>query len=127
MAAVAQVGYLAARPRVHRGRRRATGHCVRSQARRPSERYWLLYLRVFPEWATGEPRPAEADTTGTAASSSVHTADSADPQDIRALAATVRALEQRIAGLTRRLDELSHDEHREHREHRERRPREATA
>jgi hypothetical protein len=96
-------------------------------ARRPSERYWLLYLRVFPEWANGEPRPAEAVTTGTAASSSVHTADSGDPQDIRALAATVRALEQRIAGLTRRLDELSHDEHREHREHRERRQREATA
>src|SRR5512146_871556 len=23
-------------------------------ARRPSERYWLLYLRVFPEYANGE-------------------------------------------------------------------------
>jgi hypothetical protein len=90
-------------------------------ARRPSERYWLLYLRVFPEWADGE--TASADS-GKQQSDQLRTADSADPQDIRALAATVRSLEQRIAGLTRRLDELSRDEHREHRE---RLPREATA
>jgi hypothetical protein len=87
--------------------------------RRPSERYWLLYLRVFPEFASGEaaivgpdepedhPRAAEIDATQTAASSS---APSADPQDISTLAATVRALEQRIAGLSRRVEELSRDE-----------------
>ena len=103
-------------------------------ARRPSERYWLLYLRLFPECANGEPasgdgpkqlgglpRSAESATRGTASSSSAPGQDSADPQDIRALAATVRALEQRIAGLSRRMDELSRDEHRD------RRPREATA
>jgi hypothetical protein len=88
--------------------------------RRPSERYWLLYLRVFPEHAIGEtsigsnesedqPRSAEinATITATAASSSAH---STEPQDIRALAATVRALEQRIAGLSKRVEELSRDE-----------------
>jgi hypothetical protein len=87
--------------------------------RRPSERYWLLYLRVFPELATGQtsiggpdepedhPRTAEIDAAQTAASSSPR---STDPQDIRTLAATVRALEQRIAGLSRRVDELSRDE-----------------
>jgi hypothetical protein len=87
--------------------------------RRPSERYWLLYLRVFPELATGQtsiggldepedhPRTAEVDAAQTAASSSPR---STDPQDIRTLAATVRALEQRIAGLSRRVDELSRDE-----------------
>jgi hypothetical protein len=90
-------------------------------ARRPSERYWLLYLRVFPECASGETaiggpkepgdqtRNAEINARGTAVSSSAH---NADPQDIRALAATVRALEQRIAGLSRRMDELSRDERR---------------
>jgi len=89
--------------------------------RRPSERYWLLYLRVFPEFASAEtaiagpdepedqPRTAEIDApTHTVAAS---TAPSTDPQDIRTLAATVKALEQRIAGLTRRVDELSRDEH----------------
>jgi hypothetical protein len=88
--------------------------------RRPSERYWLLYLRVFPEFASvetaieGPDEPddssgtAEIDATQTAASS---LPQSTDPQDIRTLAATVRALEQRIAGLTRRVDELSRDEH----------------
>jgi hypothetical protein len=97
--------------------------------RRPSERYWLLYLRVFPEQATGEtsigglgepkdqPSTAEIITSATAASSSPH---DAEPQDISALVATVRALEQRIAGLSRRVDELSRDEHAE------RRPRERT-
>ena len=102
-------------------------------ARRPSERYWLLYLRLFPECANGETgirrRP------GAARRPARHRRDqherdrrlqfradaSADPQDIRALAATVRALEQRIAGLSRRMDELSRDE----RDNRQ--PREATA
>jgi len=87
--------------------------------RKPSERYWLLYLRVFPECASIEtaivgsnesedqPRAAEIDATVTAASSSAH---STEPQDIRALAATVKALEQRIAGLSKRVEELSRDE-----------------
>ena len=87
--------------------------------RRPSERYWLLYLRVFPEHATGEtsvgglnepkdqPSAAEINTMATVASSSQ------EPQDIGALVATVRALEQRIAGLSLRVDELSRDEHAE--------------
>ena len=90
--------------------------------RKPSERYWLLYLRVFPECASVEtsigsnesedqPRSAEINATinatATAASSSAH---STEPQDIRALAATVRALEQRIAGLSKRVEELSRDE-----------------
>ena len=87
--------------------------------RRPSERYWLLYLRVFPEHVTGEtsigglnepedqPSTAEINTMATVASSSQ------EPQDIGALVATVRALEQRIAGLSRRVDELSRDEHAE--------------
>ena len=87
--------------------------------RRPSERYWLLYLRVFPEHATVEtsidglsepedqPSAAEINPMATVASSSQ------EPQDIGALVATVRALEQRIAGLSRRVDELSRDEHAE--------------
>ena len=89
--------------------------------RRPSERYWLLYLRVFPECASVEtaiggsnesedqPRSAEinATITATAASSSAH---SIEPQDVRTLAATVKALEQRIAGLSKRVDELSRGE-----------------
>jgi hypothetical protein len=90
--------------------------------RRPSERYWLLYLRVFPEHATGEtsigvlnepedqPSTAEINTMATVASNSPH---DTEPQDIGALVATVRALEQRIAGLSRRVDELSRDEHAE--------------
>src|ERR1700722_7731618 len=103
-------------------------------ARRPSERYWLLYLRLFPECANGEtafaespeqpadqPRGAETTISGSAPSNFAHGAPSADPQDIRALAATVRSLEQRIAGLSRRMDELSRDE----RDNRQ--PREATA
>jgi hypothetical protein len=102
-------------------------------ARKPSERYWLLYLRLFPECANGETafaggseQPADqpdfAPSTPTTPS-----APSADSQDIRALAATVRALEQRIAGLSRRLDELSRDE-RDKRDKRDnRQPREATA
>ena len=62
-------------------------------ARRPSERYWLLYLQVFPECANGE------------------TAASVDQGDIRALAATVSALEQQVAGLSQRMDELSRTGH----------------
>jgi hypothetical protein len=87
--------------------------------RRPSERYWLLYLRVFPEFASTESvlaGPGEPDDHPRLAEIATETAlpgslPSADPQDIRTLAATVRALEQRIAGLTRRVDELSRDEH----------------
>ena len=91
--------------------------------RRPSERYWLLYLQIFPECADGGaaigstevgalaaelPRSAEINAMEAADFSS---ARSADHDDIRALAATVRALEQQIAGLSRRMDELSRDEH----------------
>ena len=83
--------------------------------RKPSERYWLLYLRVFPERANGEtanggpeeagglPGMAEINAMQAAARSSLR---SADPGDIRALAATVKALEQQIAGVSRRLEEL---------------------
>jgi hypothetical protein len=80
-------------------------------ARRPSERYWLLYLRVFPECVIGETpngSTTEINATETAPPSS---APSQDLGDISALAATVRSLEQQIARLSRRLDELSSDEH----------------
>jgi hypothetical protein len=89
-------------------------------ARRPSERYWLLYLRVFPECASSEtgsddpdqasalPGPVEINATDGAAFSS---AGSADPDDLRALAATVKVLEQQIAGLAQRLDKLSRTQH----------------
>jgi hypothetical protein len=89
-------------------------------ARRPSERYWLLYLRVFPECANGEtaiggpteagalPRTAEINAMETATSLSPR---SVDPGDIHTLAATVKALEQQIAGLSRRLDELFRSRH----------------
>jgi hypothetical protein len=73
-------------------------------ARRPSERYWLLYLQVFPECANGETATGAQQEPGDLP---------ADPQDIRALAAAVRALEQRIAGLSRRMDELARDERHE--------------
>jgi hypothetical protein len=92
--------------------------------RRPSERYWLLYLQVFPECANGEtvvgdpqeagalageqPRAAEINATEAPGFSP---ARSADPRDLRTLAATVKALEQQIAGISRRLDELSRAEH----------------
>lgn len=91
--------------------------------RRPSERYWLLYLRVFPECAnseaamgaqeeagaqTGEhPGATEINASQAAPFSS---ASGADQGDIRALAATVKALQQQVAGLSRRVDELSGDE-----------------
>jgi len=95
-------------------------------ARRPSERYWLLYLRVFPECVNGEtanggPKGAGAlaeELPGTGEINSMEAAtlsseSSVDPRYVRALAATVRAMEQQIAGLSRRLDELSRDEHSE--------------
>jgi hypothetical protein len=71
--------------------------------RRPSERYWLLYLQVFPECATGE-TAAEAPEFSSALGDE-------EPDDIRDLVATVKALEQQIAGISRRLDELSSAEH----------------
>jgi hypothetical protein len=98
-------------------------------ARKPSERYWLLYLRIFPEYATGETAidgaqedvPQEDEVLagkqlGTTEinpmqATTLSSARSADPREIRALAATVRALEQQIAGISRRLDELSRGEH----------------
>ena len=93
-------------------------------ARRPSERYWLLYLRVFPECANGEaakgvPQEARAlagELPGNAVINAMEaaplsSASSVDQGDIRALTATVRALEQQIAGLSRRVEELSRDEH----------------
>jgi hypothetical protein len=92
-------------------------------ARRPSERYWLLYLRVFPERAGGEAAKAGLEEAGALAgelsgtaeidameAAPVDSASGADQGDIRALAATVKALEQQIAGLSRRVAELSGDE-----------------
>jgi hypothetical protein len=86
--------------------------------RRPSERYWLLYLQIFPECANGETAnggpveawalPGIAEFNGMDATLS--SPCSGDQGDIRALAARVRALEQQIAGLSRRLEELSSDE-----------------
>lgn len=94
--------------------------------RRPSERYWLLYLQVFPECASGEaesasgelvvgdpkeageqPRTAKINATEVPDFSSARSADSGD---LRALVATVKALEQQIAGISRRLEELSRTE-----------------
>jgi hypothetical protein len=84
--------------------------------RKPSERYWLLYLRVFPECAFGEtanggPMEAEALTAEIdameAATFTLSSADGVNLSDFRALAATVRILEQQIARLTTRLEELS--------------------
>lgn len=66
--------------------------------RRPSERYWLLYLRVFAESENGETASEIPDFTSV---------QDDDLDDIRDLAATVKALEQQIAGISRRLDELS--------------------
>ena len=85
-------------------------------ARRPSERYWLLYLRVFPECAS-DPEEAGSlvgEMPGTAEINAMDaplsSASSVDQGDVRALAATVRALEQQIAGLSRRVEELFRDE-----------------
>lgn len=89
-------------------------------ARRPSERYWLLYLRVFPECVTGETVNGNldeaTDLVGTSEINATQTATfssapSEDQDDIRALSATVRALEQQIAGLSKRLDKLSRSQH----------------
>lgn len=63
--------------------------------RRPSERYWLLYLQVFADCASGEPEYATDEMV------------IGDPDDLQALAATVKELEQQIAGISKRLDELS--------------------
>jgi hypothetical protein len=86
-------------------------------ARRPSERYWLLYLQVFPECVNGEAaligleEAGAGELEGTARINATQAASpSADQGDIRALAATVRALEQQVAGLSRRVEELSRDE-----------------
>jgi hypothetical protein len=88
--------------------------------RRPSERYWLLYLQVFPECATGEVAkdglqeagalPGTAGVNGMGAVP-LGLAPRVDQGEIRALTATVRALEQQIAGLSKRVEELSRDEH----------------
>lgn len=99
-------------------------------ARRPSERYWLLYLRVFPECVNGQAVNGSAKETGalfgTAEIDAVEdvtlsSAHSADSEEISALAATVKALEQQIAGLSRRLDALSRGRHRNGRPPREKR------
>lgn len=89
-------------------------------ARRPSERYWLLYLRLFPECVHSLMVNDDADEAGelpgtpginATRAAIVSQAPSADPDDIRALAVTVRALEEQIAGLSRRLDKLSRSWH----------------
>lgn len=93
-------------------------------ARRPSERYWLLYLRVFPECANGEAATGGLEEAGALAdelpgnaeinaveAAPLSSASSVDQGYVRALAATVRALEQQIAGLSRRVEELSRGEH----------------
>lgn len=88
-------------------------------ARRPSERYWLLYLQVFPECVDGEPANGAEEARTLAGISEITAIDAAtlslagnmELGDIRALAARLRALEQQIAGLTRSLEELSRDEH----------------
>jgi hypothetical protein len=89
-------------------------------ARRPSERYWLLYLRLFPECVTSEVAngglEAGAPTEELSGAAEVNVADllssasGADQGDIRALAATVRALQQQVAGLSRRVAELSRNQ-----------------
>ena len=97
-------------------------------ARRPSERYWLLYLRLFPECANGETATGGPNEAGTLAAELPRTAEinameaadfsstgGVDPGDVRALAATVRLLQQQIAGLSSRLDELARNEHGEKR------------
>jgi hypothetical protein len=85
-------------------------------ARRPSERYWLLYLRVFPECVNAETVNGDQDGAGeprgitgagTAEAAAFGSARTGDADDLRALAATVRTLEQQIARLSRRLDTLS--------------------
>jgi hypothetical protein len=91
--------------------------------RRPSERYWLLYLQVFPECAYAEAAIDDAKEAGPPAGELPATAEinameaaplgwasSVNQGDIRALAATVKDLEQQVAGLSKRVAELSRDE-----------------
>jgi hypothetical protein len=91
-------------------------------ARRPSERYWLLYLRLFPECVSSEVAkggleagaPTE-ELPGTAEvnvmeGDPLSSAPSVDQGEIRALAATVKALQQQVAGLSRRVAELSRNQ-----------------
>ncbi|MGH3278284.1 MAG: hypothetical protein ACRDNW_04010 [Trebonia sp.] len=90
--------------------------------RSPSERYWLLYLRVFPERASSETAAGEPGDAGATAGERLPAAEAsaaevpdlspsrgADP-DLRALAATVKSLEQQIARISGRLDDLSRAE-----------------
>jgi hypothetical protein len=88
-------------------------------ARVPSERYWLLYLQVFPECAYDEVLKGGAEEAGELpATTKISAMDAAPPGlassvdqgDIRALAATVKDLEQQVAGLSKRVAELSRDE-----------------
>lgn len=85
-------------------------------ARRPSERYWLLYLRVFPEHANedtviGEPEKGERKSRAVKSNATEDSGSclsrGAGSEDLHNLAATVKALEQQIARISRRLDELS--------------------
>jgi hypothetical protein len=75
--------------------------------RRPSERYWLLYLQVFPERANGETVIGDSAESNSIEVPEFSSAPSVDLGDIHALAATVKDLEQQIAGISKRLDELS--------------------
>jgi hypothetical protein len=70
--------------------------------RQPSERYWLLYLRIFPECVT---ETASVDV-GVDLSEADDVRPLTETVDVHALTETVRALEQQVAGLTKRLDEL---------------------
>lgn len=102
-------------------------------ARRPSERYWLLYLQVFPECLNGETAIAgPKETWALACTTEINAVELATPSpvrsvdptgDIRSLTATVRALQRQIAGLSRRVDELSHDKPGEGQPHERRRTR----
>jgi hypothetical protein len=93
-------------------------------ARKPSERYWLLYLRLFPECADGELATESLEDAGALTGELPSTAEinaveaaplspasNVDQGDIRALAATVKVLEQQVAGLSRRVEELSGEEY----------------
>jgi hypothetical protein len=66
-----------------------------------------LYLRVFPECANGETVIGDTAEGNATEISEFSSAPGADPGDIHALAATVKDLEQKIAGISRRLEELS--------------------
>ena len=92
-------------------------------ARRPSERHWLLYLRLFSERATGEAANGGPEEAGALAGAGRRGAGElpgiveikaieaaalgspcADSAEIRALAATARALEQQIASAQARAE-----------------------